>query len=565
MKGGSLLLKPIFAAASAAALLTSILTGCSKSAPGPGSAAGGSAHPWTQPGVLRFAEFLEPKTLVSELGSSSATADVDAFVFSYAVKYDDHARPVPDALSEIPTVENGDVSKDGLTLKYKLRHNITWHDGAPLTCKDLRFTWQVIMNPHNNVNTTDGFNDIKDIDCSDPYVAVIHMKRLYAPYLQQLFSVNGNAPILPEHLLAKYNDAKGSLNTAPFNSAPIGSGPFRVVGWQRGSEIRMEAYPNYFLGKPKLNEVIYKVMPDENTLETQLQTHEVDMVVRGTAINSQRYQQLAADPNAGLTLDAPPTYTYTHIDFNLKRPMFDRNVRVALDYATNRSGIIEKIAHGFATPAETDQSPLLSWAYTNDITHHPFDPAKARALLDADGWKVGSDGIRVKNGERLSFNLSTPSESTYGKAIQTYVQQLWHDVGAEAVIKNAPSDTFFDNSPATGILQGGHYDVALFSWVAAADPDDSPLYTTKNFAPGGQNSLFWSNPKVDAAAQDALETLDQTRRKADYKIVQQQMAEDVPTIVLYFWKTIYEYNDDLKGFTPSPVLSAFWNPQEYSI
>ena len=488
------------------------------------------------------------------------------FIFSYAVRYDANGKPVPDAVSEVPTVENGDVSKDGLTLKYKLRHNITFQDGVALDCNDLKFTWQVIMNTHNNVNTTDGFKDIGSIDCSDRFVAVVHMKRLYAPYLQQLWGVNGNAPILPKHLLQALNDDKGSLNTAPYLGKPIGSGPFSVTQWQRGSEIRLQAYPKFYLGKPKLNEVIFRVMPDENTMETQLQTHEIDMIARGSAINSARYQALAADKANGLTLDANPSFIYSHIDFNLRHPIVsDVQVRRALAYATNRPAILDKVLHGFGTLADTDQSPLLSWAYTKDVTHYPYDPDRARSILDADGWKVGPDGIRTKNGQRLSFNLSTQTESTYGKAVQTVVQHQWHDVGVEANVKNAPTNQFFDNNPATGVLQGGHYDTAIFSWVAASDPDDSPLYTTKNFAPGGQNNLFWSNPKVDEAATAALATLDQNKRKQYYTIVQQQMALDVPTLILYFWKDIYIYNSDLQNFTPSAVISAFWNPWEYSI
>ncbi len=203
------------------------------------------------------------------LNASAVNGDLSMFIYSYAVRYDQNAHPVPDAVSEIPTVANGDVSKDGLTLKYKLRRNMKWQDGQPLTCADLKFTWQVVMNPHNNVVTTDGYKDIRDIDCSDPYVTVVHMKRLYAPYLQQLWGVNGNAAILPQHILAKYNDDRGSFNTAPYNSMPIGSGPFKVIEWQRGNEVRMEANPYFYLGKPKLREVIFKVMPDENTMETQ--------------------------------------------------------------------------------------------------------------------------------------------------------------------------------------------------------------------------------------------------------------------------------------------------------
>lgn len=523
-----------------------------------------AGNAWTHPGVLRFAENQDVKTLNPVIGASATTGDLSMFIFSYAVRYDDKAQPVPDAVSEVPTVANGDVSKDGLTLKYKLRHNIKWQDGKPLTCEDMKFTWQVVMNPKTNVAATDGYKDIKDIDCSDPYVAVVHMKRLYAPYLQQLWGVNGNAPILPKHLLAQAN-ASGSINEAPYNAMPIGSGPFKVVEWQRGNEVRMEANPDYFMGRPKLKEVIFKIMPDENTMETQLQTHEIDMLARGTGLNWPRYQALAGNPKNGLTAIRVDSFLFDHIDFNLQRPILsDRNVRLALAYATNRDEIINKIQHGSAIPAETDQSPKLSWAYTGDIEHHPFDPAKARQILDADGWKVGPGGIRVKNGQRLEFDLSTQTESTSGRALQTLIQREWHEVGVQADVKNYSTAQMFTNG-SSGVLEGGHYDVALYAWVAAADPDDSSLYACDNFGPRGQNTLFWCNKRADVAIKDALQTVDQDRRKADYKIVQQEMAKDVPTIVISFRKEPYVYNTDLKGFTPSPVISAFWNPWEYSI
>ncbi|MBV8689143.1 MAG: peptide ABC transporter substrate-binding protein [Candidatus Eremiobacteraeota bacterium] len=526
----------------------------------------GGRHPWTQPGILRFAENADPKTLNVPLGTSAVTGDIASFLFSYAVRYDEHAHPVPDALIEIPTVQNGDVSRDGLTLKYKLRHNIKWHDGRPLRCDDLKFTWQVVMNPHNLVNTTDGYKDIRDIDCSDPFVAVVHMKKLYAPYLQQLWGVNGNAPILPRHVLETYNDAKGSFNTAPYNSAPIGSGPFKFVSWQRGVQVVMKAFPDYFLGAPKLKEVVFKVMPDENTMMTQLQTHEIDLLARGSGLNWPRYAQLASDPANGLNALRVDTFLYSHIDFNLRRPLLqDRSLRLALAYGINRQEIISKIVHGSAEPTDTDQSKILSWAFTDDVQHHDYDPQKARSILDADGWKVGPDGIREKNGQRLTFTYSTQTESTAGKAIQELVQREWHDIGVDAVVKNSSTAQFFDNNPATGVLQGGHYDVAGFSWVAAADPDDSPIYSADNFAPHGQNALFWNDARATAAMNDALKTLDLNRRKADYKIVQQELAAQVPTIFLYFVKEPFVYNTDLKGFRPSPVISPFWNPWEYSI
>jgi peptide/nickel transport system substrate-binding protein len=545
-------------------LAAAALAGCTKVSGSGGSASTGR-HQWTQPGVFRWSEGSDPKGLNVILDSASPTLDLAMFIFSWAIRYDAKGRPVPDALREIPTIANGDVSKDGLRLTYKLRPNIKWQDGVPLTCDDLKFTWQVVMNPHNNVVTTDGYKSIGSIDCSNPLVAVIHMKKLYAPYLQQLWSENGNAPILPAHILTKYNDDKGSFNTAPYNSLPIGSGPFKVVAWNRGQDVRMVANPDFYLGKPKLDEVIYKILPDENTEETQLQTHEIDMLAVGSGMKWPQYASLAADPANGLVAIRVDSFLFSHVDFNLRHPIVsDRNVRIALAYATNRADIISKLLHGSARAAETDQSPVLSWAFTNDVTHYPYDPQKARATFDADGWKVGPDGVRVKNGQRLEITFSTQTESNYGKALQTFLQREWRDVGVQADIKNYPTSQFFDNS-ANGILQGGHYDVASFSWYGAADPDDSAIYSSQNMAPHGQNAMFWDNPVATAAMNDALSTVDQARRKRDYVVVQQQLTKDVPTIIVSFSRVPFVYNSDLKGFDPSPVISAFWDPWNYSI
>jgi peptide/nickel transport system substrate-binding protein len=285
----------------------------------------------------------------------------------------------------------------------------------------------------------------------------------------------------------------------------------------------------------------------------------------GTGLKWPEYAALAADPRNGLRAVRVDAFSWSHADFNLRHPIVDDvQVRRALAYATNKTEIIQKVAHGSAIPADSDQQPRYSWAYTTDVVHYPFDPAKAKALLDADGWKVGPDGVRVKNGQRLEFTLSTQTDSTNGKANETVLQREWRDVGAQADIKNYPSSEFFDNS-TNGILQGGHYDVALFGWIGAADPDDSAIYSGDNLAPHGQNAMFWDNRVATDAVNDALMTIDQARRKRDYVIEQQQLALDVPTIILYFNRFPFVYNTDLKDFTPSPVISAFWDPWNYSI
>lgn len=549
------------AGANAAVLAAITLASCGR-APNE-SAKAGVRNPWTTAGVFRYAVSSDPKSLNPALYPLGPTPLISMFIYSWAIRYDGNAHPVPDALREIPTVANGDVSRDGLTLRYKLRPGIAWQDGQPLTCGDLKFTWQVVMNPHNNVATTEGYRDIRSIDCSNRYVAVIRMRRVYAPYLQQLWGIGGNAPILPAHILARYNDDKGSFNTAPYNALPLGSGPFKVVSWERGEEVRMVANPRFYLGRPKLDVVIFKIVPDANAAEILLREHQIDMM-SASQMNWPRLAALATDPRNGLVASWSDQFEWTHVDFNLARPIVgDRDVRVALAYATDRHEIVEKLLHGLPIEAQTDQSPRLSWAYTNDVTHYPYDPQRARAILDTAGWKVGADGIRVKAGRRLEFEFSACTEYKGEIAIQTLLQQRWHEIGAQADIKNYSHNLFFDNSPA-GVLQGGHYDAAIQSSTSGPDPDHSVLYSAANLAPRGQNTLQWRDLAATAALNAALRSVDQAQRKRYYAIVQQRLAHDVPTIVLNFIRSPVLYNRDLRGFHPSPVW-MFWDPWTYSI
>jgi len=517
-----------------AALVALALTGCTKV--GEGTASGPSAAHLDQ---LTISTAADPRNLNPALASAVPVLELSAFMYSYTVVYDNHSHPVADAVREIPTIANGDVARDGLTIRYKLRPNMKWTDGQPLTCRDLRFTWQVMMNPKNNVVTTDGWKDIKDVDCSDPLVAVVHMKQVYAPYLQQLWS----------------------LNTAPYNAAPtVTSGPYTFLSWERGNAVRMQANPNYYLGKPHIGQVIYKIIPDQNTLATQVQTHEVDL-----AWNLQPASESELQQTVGVHVVAPVVYIFDHIDFNEHRPLFaDVLVRRALTYAIDRPTLLDKIRHNLGELSATFLDPTLyPDAQDPHVVTYPYDPAKARALLDGDGWHVGPGGIRVKNGKRLTFQISTQTESDQGKAIQTQVQAYWHAVGADAEVKNYPTPLFFDNT-ANGILQGGKYDVAFFAWIGAADIDNAAIYSGHNFAPHGQNALFWNNPVATKAMEAANLTVDEKKRIADYRIVQEAFAQDDPSIILWFRKDLEAYTDALQGFTPTPVITVpFWDVENY--
>ncbi|BDE05766.1 peptide-binding protein [Vulcanimicrobium alpinum] len=542
----------------AGALIGLALSACGGGESGPASGDGGTGGSNDR---LVVSSISDPKGLNPAFATATPTLELSALLFSYAVRYDDKARAVPDAVSEIPSIANGDVTDRGLTIKYKLRHGIKWHDGqGDLTCNDMKSTWKMMVNPKNIIDTTVGWNSIRDIDCRDPYVAVVHMKTVYAPFLQQLWGVNGNSPILPAHIIDKYNDANGSMNQAPFNSAPVGSGPYKFVSWQRGSRIRLEAFPQYFLGKPKIREIVYKIVPDGNTLTTQVQTHEVQIAWNLPAAQYGQLQKVS-----GVRTIAPVVYVFDHFDFNLTRPIFaDVRVRRALTHAVDRRSLLEKVQHGLGELSPTFMDPTLyKDAYDPTVMQYPFDPLKAKALLDEAGWRTGADGVRAKNGQRFAFELSATVESNTAKAIQQQVISYWKAIGADVTVKNYPTTLYFDQT-SKGTLAGGKFDVAIYAWSGAADIDQSAIYSAHFMPPQGQNYPRWRNARATAAMDDANATVDQARRIRDYKIVQQEFAKDDPSIILWFRRDVTSYPAALKGFTATPVITIpFWNPWAY--
>ena len=213
-----------------------------------------------------------------------------------------------------------------------------------------------------------------------------------------------------------------------------------------------------------------------------IETHTVDMVM-GSQMDWPMFAALASDPRNGIVARPVDLFAWSHIDFNVTRPIVsDRRVRVALAYASNRQELLKPF-HGLPILAETDQNPLLSWGYANAITHYPFDPQRAQTILDSDGWKVGPDGVRVKNGQRLEFSLSTRAEGHGETAMQTILQREWREIGVQADVNNYPSKLFSD-APPDGILRGGHYDVAIVSTFGRPIPTTAPCCRVIIWLPG---------------------------------------------------------------------------------
>ena len=279
----------------------------------------------------------------------------------------------------MPTLENGGIGRDGLTITYHLRHGVRWQDGAPFTSHDVQFTYRAIMNPKTLVSTRHGWDVLARVDTPDPYTAVFRLKHAFAPAVHTFFA-HSDAPyfVLPAHLLEKYPD----LNRVPFNTLPVGTGPFKVVRWVRGDHIDYVPNDEYFLGKPKLRRIVLHFVPDENTITNQVRAHELDWFAFATP---RLYPQLKAI--AGVDVHLVAFNANDAILFNTKAPPFDDpRIRRAVGLAIDKPLIVKEATYG-TTVAATEDLPSFMWAYDPHAGTAVRDLPAARALLDAAGWQ----------------------------------------------------------------------------------------------------------------------------------------------------------------------------------
>jgi peptide/nickel transport system substrate-binding protein len=520
-------------------------------------AANGSArHSWTIPHVLRIVDSEEPDSLNPIVGYAQTDVHVSMFWAGYLFNWSDRNRFVPELATVLPTVANRGISPDGKTITYHLRRDVRWQDGAPFSADDVIFSYQAVMNPQNAVQSRSGYELISRIDRIDAATIVIHLKHAWAPFTSTFFTMSAETyPVLPKHLIARYPN----MNRIPYNEQPIGTGPFKVVKWDRGTNIRFVANPDYWRGRPKLDEVDYEIVPNENTILTKLQTHEADLEMGASQSLIASYRQLP-----GTTVELNPDNQYVFFDFNLKNPILaDLRVRHALVLATDRQALIENVTHGVQIPGEGDQAPYNGWS-----AHIPlaaYDPARARRLLDAAGWHVGSDGIRRKGGQRLSLTMAYETGNVAAATSVLEAQRWWYQIGVDLTVKDYLAPVFGGSYAEGGILLTGKWDVAFSRWYNGVDPDDSILYRCDQFPPAGWNVSRYCNPRVQAAENAAIASNNRVTRLHAYDQVSALLVEDRPFETLWFVRNVNVFNSDLKNFRPAHAVTEIWNPWELDI
>jgi len=536
-----------------------LFAGCTKvdgSVSAPASDVAGR-HPWTKAGLLRIGIQTSPNTIDPLLAGNTTESMVNRLVFDDLISVDETGKKqVPILASVVPTLANGGISADGLTLTYHLRHNVKWHDGVAFSSKDVKFSWSAILNSNNNVKSQSGYNLVRAVDTPDPYTVVFHMKQRFSPAIDTLFGESDDPfNIVPEHILGPLQ----SINTASFNSSPIGTGPFKFKEWARGDHITLVRNDDYFLGKPKLAQIVLKVIPDENTELNQLRTHDIDWQFQASP---QEYKDLKT--LGEITSVLQDKNEYERIQINTKHPPLDDvRVRQAIAYAVDRRRLVDTLTFGSAAVADQDLPPFM-WAHASDVTRYPHDIAKAKALLAAAGYAPGPGGVLVRNGQKLVLQVATNASNATRRAAVVEVQAMLRDVGIEVEVKTYLGSLLYATMGQGGILQNGKFDLAFTGWVAGIDPDQSSIFFCRSQPPHGNNETHYCNARMDAAENAALTHFDRPSRTRAYAEIETLLARDVPEIPLWWPRMIEPINPDFKHFAPNPVTES-WNAYTWDI
>lgn len=434
-----------------------------------------------------------------------------------------------------------DVAEDGLQYVFKLREGVKFHDGTELTAADVKYTMDFYRDPESGSTIVNDFRNVASIETPDDYTVVVNMDAVNAAFLTE----GAQTPIVQ----SKYHQEIGG---EAYRQKPLGTGPFKLVEFNPAEGVLLEAFDDYFRGRPNIDMIRLEVVPEPSVRSIALQTGDADSSIWPLLVEDSL--AFAADPNFNVITTS--TDGIKHFALNNKLPQLsDKRVRQAMMYALDRQRIIDDLWNGAATVANSNLAPKFPY-YSLDqdpsLKRYDFDPEKAKALLDEAGWTVGNDGVREKDGLKLSFTCTTITGDQARRPIAELAQQFFRDVGIDMQLAEAPVSSILEG------LRNGSVDCSLFNWTYGSfDPDPSSTLRSDS----AQNWNSFENARVDELIDMGLATTDPEQRKAIYAEIQHIVAEEVPMLYLQWDSWMNVFSERVKGLpeTANDGLSVYFN------
>jgi peptide/nickel transport system substrate-binding protein len=442
-------------------------------------------------------------------------------------------------LALVPVLaQSYDVAKDGLSYTFKLRSGVKFHNGMEFTAEDVKYTYEWYVNPANHAIKANNFEGVDSIQAVDKHTVRVKMKVPNAAFLAR----GATTFIVP----AAYH---GKIGEKGYKVAPVGTGAFKLKEWRPAERTVVEAFGDHFRGRPYLDFFRVDIVPEASVRAIGMQTAAADSAVWPLLVED----NLKFAKDANFTVFKTPTLGVNHFPINNKRPVFqDKRVRQAMMHAINRQRLINDIFKGTAVLATSNLSPALKAYYEPNVAQYPYDPAKAKALLEEAGWKPGPDGFREKGGTKLSFTCVTITGDQARRPEAEVVQQELKAVGIDMKLQEAPVATITDK------MRKGEMDASLYNWTYGGnygDPDPSVTLRSN----GGNNWSHFENPKVDSLIDAGLRETNPAKRKQIYSEIQKIVAEEVPFLYMMYWDWYNVFSKRIKGLPNT----AFNGPQLY--
>jgi peptide/nickel transport system substrate-binding protein len=516
------------------------------------TAAPAQPEPTTAPAkkILQVAYTREPDVL--NAFTSQMLCDIEFTMNEGLIQNNEKGENIPVIAKEIPTFSNGGIvdNKDGTyDMTWNLQPGIKWHDGVPFTSKDVCFTWKFASDPESQTYNSDDYRGIKDCKTPDDQTVVFTWDGIYGNYAG-IFEA-----MLPEHILGGLTTAEIVTNEA-YNRSPVGNGAFKFAEWKSGEYIRVVKNENYWRGPdyPKIDEIVFNFIPDDNTRLNALKTGDYQI---GDILPLQ-VKDMKDNPNG--TVKLIDSNLFLHLDFNnnsdrTKALFGDINVRKALYHGIDRKAIADQLMEGTVTVVNSPLNPNSVWV-NKDVTSYDYDPELAKKMLDDAGWKVGADGIREKDGQKMSFVMMNRA----GKLDRIAVAQV-----IQAQLKELGVDITFDTLDAaawSNQWRTGTWDAIVSGWFLASDPSMTAIYSC-----GGSNNFTgFCDPALDEVMKESDKSLEFDQRKPLIDKAQAMLADDAFTLPIYASVLPTYVANNLENFKGSGTnLGNYWNTYEWDL
>ena len=397
---------------------------------------------------------------------------------------------------------------------FRLRDGVRWHDGAPFTSRDVKFTYDAIMDDRVASPRKSDYELVLSVATPDPLTVRVVYRRPFSPALESWMT-----SVLPAHLLGDLAPDRWPLE---FNRAPVGTGPFKFVEWKTNQFVRVARNDDYFRGRPHLDGIVFRTLPDPLTLRLAFETRQVDF----WAADPWAVGTFRKDPR--FTLFSAPGNSYSYVGWNLRRPLFqDPRVRLALAHAVNVDAMIRYVLYGYGTQSTGIFTPEM-WFFNPRVRPFAFDPETARRLLDEAGWLPGPDGIRAKGGERLAFTLITNNGNAVRSDIATLVQADLKAVGIEVKVEMYEWAVFLKN-----FVNKGEFDAVVLGWALGQGFDQFQIWHSSQTGPEQLNMVGYQSAAADRLLEAIREEFDREKIIAMCGELQRLIYGDQPYLFLF--------------------------------